>query len=48
VEFKIELAAPDQSIQYTNKKGVEIIAPRLVVSRAKTAWGAWDQLWRHH
>ncbi|MCC6546466.1 M55 family metallopeptidase [Candidatus Sumerlaeota bacterium] len=48
VEFKVELAAPDQSIQYTNKKGLEILAPRLVVSRAKTAWQAWDQFWRHH
>ncbi len=48
VEFRVELAAPDQAMQYRGKKGVEILAPRLVASRAKTAWLAWDQFWRQH
>lgn len=48
VELKIELATPDQSVQYRGKVGVTILDPRTVVSRASNAWEAWDQLWRQH
>ncbi|CAN5255246.1 M55 family metallopeptidase [soil metagenome] len=48
VEFRVELANPDQSVPYKNYRGVEILNPRLVVSRAADAWLAWDQFWRQH
>jgi D-amino peptidase len=46
VEIRVELATADQSIPYGGRHGVEIINPRLVASRAATAWQAWDQFWR--
>jgi D-amino peptidase len=47
-EFKVELAMPDQSMQYIGKTGVEVLTPRLVVSRAANPWEAWNQFWRQH
>jgi D-amino peptidase len=47
-EFKVELATPDQSLQYVGKVGVEVVNPRLVVSRGATPWDAWNQFWRSH
>jgi len=47
-EFRVELATPDQSVQYLNRKGVEILNPRVVASRAENPWEAWQQFWRAH
>ena len=45
VEFKVELATPDRASEWMGKPGVEIVNPRLVISRADTFWQAWDQFW---
>lgn len=45
-EFKVELANPDQSVQYRGKVGVEVVNPRLVVSRGKNPWEAWNNFWK--
>ena len=43
--FTVELATPDKRTDFVGKPGVEIVNPRLVVSRADTFWQAWDQFW---
>lgn len=48
VEFKVELASPDQAVPYRGRVGVEVTGPRMVVSRGETAWQAWDQFWKQH
>ena len=45
VEFKVELASPDRASEWAGKPDVEIVNPRLVVSRGETFWQAWDQFW---
>lgn len=45
VEFRIELATPDQSADQHGKIGVEVVDGRTVISRADTMWQAWDQIW---
>jgi D-amino peptidase len=44
-EIRVELAAPDRAQPYRNKRGVEIIEPRIVVSRADDWWTAWKQFY---
>ncbi len=46
VEFRVELHTPDKTADYRNKTGVEITAPRTVVSRADNFWQAWDHFWK--
>jgi D-amino peptidase len=43
-EIEVELAAPDHTDQYRNKRGVEVTGPRTVVARADDWWTAWRQL----
>ena len=45
VSFAVELATPDKANDFIGKPGVEIVNPRLIVSRADTFWEAWDQFW---
>lgn len=45
VSFAVELATPDKANDFLGKPGVEVVNPRLIVSRADTFWGAWDQFW---
>jgi len=45
VTFKVELAAPDHAQSYYGRTGVEVVSPRVVISRGKTFWEAWDQFW---
>ncbi len=45
VSFSVELAAPDRANDFLGKPGVELVNPRLLVSRADTFWQAWDQFW---
>lgn len=47
VEFRVEVANPNQVNQYIGKRGVEVLDARTVVSRAATPWEAWDQFWPH-
>lgn len=45
VSFSVELATPDRANDFLGKPGVELVNPRLLVSRADTFWQAWDQFW---
>ncbi len=45
VTFTVELASPDRAPDFKGKPGVEVVDPRLIVSRADTFWQAWDQFW---
>lgn len=47
-ELKVELHTPDQSVQYQDRPGIEVLDPRTVVSRAGNFWQAWHQFWRLH
>jgi D-amino peptidase len=47
-ELKIELHTPDQSVQYLDRPGIEVVNSRTVISRADNFWQAWDQFWRRH
>lgn len=44
-EIKVEFVSPDRAEPYRNKPGVQIVAPRLLVSRAEDWWSAWKQFW---
>ena len=45
VAFTVELATPDRVTDFMGRPGVEVVNPRLVVSRADSFWKAWDQFW---
>lgn len=45
VAFAVELATPDRANDFLGRPGVEMLNPRLVVSRAGSFWKAWDQFW---
>ncbi|HZT43837.1 MAG TPA: M55 family metallopeptidase [Chthonomonadaceae bacterium] len=45
VSFTVELATPDRASEFRGKPGVEVVNPRLVVSRADSFAKAWDQFW---
>ncbi|MBX7246038.1 MAG: M55 family metallopeptidase [Candidatus Sumerlaeaceae bacterium] len=45
VELKVELNTPDKTKDFVQKRGCEILGPRLVVSRGKNFWQVWDQFW---
>ena len=42
-EIKVEFKGTDGVEQYKNRRGVEVLDPRLIVSRADTWWEAWKQ-----
>jgi D-amino peptidase len=42
-EIKVEFKSTDGVEQYKNRRGVEALDPRLIVSRADTWWDAWKQ-----
>jgi D-amino peptidase len=44
-EIKVEFVSPDRLEPYRNKRGVQIVAPRLLVSTADDWWAAWKQFW---
>ncbi|MFL5733151.1 MAG: M55 family metallopeptidase [Chloroflexia bacterium] len=44
-EIKVEVVSPDRAEPYRNKPGVEIVEPRIIVSRAGDWWSAWRQFW---
>ena len=44
-EIKVEVVSPDRAEPYRNKPGVEIVEPRMIVSRAGDWWTAWRQFW---
>jgi D-amino peptidase len=46
VELKVEFSTPDKTADYRNKRAVEIVGPREVVSRGDTFWQVWDQFWK--
>src|SRR6476619_6416647 len=41
----VEVATPDRVEPYRNKRGVEIVDPRRLVSRAEDWWTAWKQFY---
>lgn len=45
VEFKVEFRDPDQTVPFQHRPGIEIPDPRTIISRADSAWLAWDQFW---
>lgn len=45
VVFRVELASTDQAKDYIGRRGVEVVGPRTVESRADNFWEAWDQFW---
>jgi D-amino peptidase len=44
-EITIEVVSPDRAEPYRNKRGVEIVEPRRIVSRAGDWWTAWKQFY---
>jgi D-amino peptidase len=44
-EIMVEVATPDRVEPYRNKRGVEIVDPRRLVSRADDWWTAWKQFY---
>lgn len=45
VEFRVDMATPDQAEEYRGKAGVEIVDHRTVISRGETSWQCWDQFY---
>ena len=41
--IKVEFKSTDGVEKYKNRRGVEVLNPRLIVSRAETWWDAWKQ-----
>lgn len=44
-EIEVEVVSPDRADRFRNKAGVEITAPRRIVSRGVDWWSAWKQFW---
>jgi D-amino peptidase len=44
-EIEVDLVGPDKTEPYRNREGIEITAPRTVVSRADDWWTAWRRLY---
>jgi D-amino peptidase len=44
-EIKLEFTSPDRLEEFRNRRGVEVLAPRLLVSRAEDWWTAWRQFY---
>jgi D-amino peptidase len=44
-EIVVEVVSPDRAEPYRNKRGVEVVEPRRIVSRADDWWSAWKQFW---
>ena len=44
-EIRVELASPDLTDAYRNRRGIEIADPRTVVSTGDTWWNAWRQFY---
>lgn len=44
-EIEVEVVSPDRADRFRNKPGVEITAPRRIVSRGPDWWSAWKQFW---
>src|SRR5207249_314848 len=44
-EIQVEFVSPDKAEPYRHKPGVQIIAPRMIVSQAADWWTAWKQFW---
>jgi D-amino peptidase len=44
-EIEVEVVSPDRADRFRNKVGVEITAPRRIVSRGPDWWTAWKQFW---
>ncbi|MGE5688917.1 MAG: M55 family metallopeptidase [Pseudomonadota bacterium] len=42
-EIRVEFKSTDGVEQYRNRRGVEVLDPRMIVSRADTWWAAWNQ-----
>jgi D-amino peptidase len=42
-EIKVEFKSTDGVEEYRNRRGVEVLDPRLIVSRADDWWTAWNQ-----
>ena len=45
VALTVELATTDRANEFKGKPGVEVVNPRLVISRAVSFSRAWDQFW---
>jgi D-amino peptidase len=44
-EIRLEFTSPDRLEEFRNRRGVEVLAPRLLVSRAEDWWTAWRQFY---
>lgn len=44
-EIEIDFTSPDRLVEYANRRGVEIVGPRTLVSRADDWWTAWSQFY---
>ena len=42
-EIKVEFKSTDGVEEYKNRRGVDVLNPRLIVSRADAWWEAWNQ-----
>lgn len=45
VEFKVQLASTEKGDNFINRRGVELVEDRVIVSRGGSFWEAWDQFW---
>ena len=43
--IEVELARPEHAVEFRSRRGVELLDPRTVVSRADDWWTAWQQLY---
>ncbi|HEX8598857.1 MAG TPA: M55 family metallopeptidase [Chloroflexia bacterium] len=44
-EIKVEVVSPDRAEPYRHKHGVQVVEPRLIISKAEDWWSAWKQFW---
>ena len=42
-EIEIRFTSPDRLVEYRNRRGVEVLDPLRIVSRADDWWSAWSQ-----
>jgi D-amino peptidase len=45
VELKVEFTGPESMKDFIGRTGLEVVAPKTVISRGKTFWEAWNQFW---